>query len=50
MNLIEFVKDKIHSDLAKNFIYAVDARTKMRLGESHKLKDKDIIKIVSAAK
>jgi ribosome-binding ATPase YchF (GTP1/OBG family) len=50
MNLLEFVKDKIHSDLAKNFIYAVDARTKMRLGESHKLKNKDIIKIVSAGK
>lgn len=48
--LIDFVRDKIHTELAKNFIYAVDARTKMRLSEKHILKDNDIIKIVSAAK
>jgi len=50
MNLKDFVREKIHSDLAKNFIYAIDAKTKMRLGENHQLKNNDIIKIVSAAK
>jgi ribosome-binding ATPase YchF (GTP1/OBG family) len=50
MELIDFVRDKIHSDLAKNFIYAIDAKTKLRLSEHHKLKNNDIIKIVSAAK
>jgi ribosome-binding ATPase YchF (GTP1/OBG family) len=48
--LKEFVETKIHSELAKNFIYGVDARTKMRLGENYIVQDKDIIRIVSAAK
>lgn len=38
----------IHSDLGEGFIYAIDARTKKRLGENHIIKDRDIIKIVSA--
>jgi ribosome-binding ATPase YchF (GTP1/OBG family) len=38
----------IHTDLAKSFLFAVDARTKMRLGEAKALKDKDVIQIVSA--
>ncbi len=38
----------IHTDLAKNFLFAVDARTKRRLGEAQVLKDKDVIQIVSA--
>ncbi len=38
---------RIHTDLAKSFLYAIDARTKMRLGEKHVLKDRDVIKIVS---
>jgi len=37
----------IHSDLGEGFIYALDARTKMRLGEEHLLKDRDVIRIVS---
>lgn len=41
---------KIHADFAKNFLFAIDARTKMRLGKDHKLKHRDIIEIVSAAK
>jgi ribosome-binding ATPase YchF (GTP1/OBG family) len=41
---------KIHSDLAKGFLYAVNARTKMRIGRDEPLKDGDVIKIVSAAK
>ena len=46
--LIDFVREKIHSDLAKHFIYGIDARTKKRLGENYELKNNDIIKIVSA--
>jgi ribosome-binding ATPase YchF (GTP1/OBG family) len=41
---------KIHSDLAEGFLYAVDARTGMRLGEDHVLKDRDIVKIVSSGR
>jgi ribosome-binding ATPase YchF (GTP1/OBG family) len=36
----------VHSDLGEGFLYAVDARTKLRLSEKHALKDKDIIKVV----
>ena len=50
MAVKDFVNEKVHSDLAKNFIYAIDGRTKMRLGEGYKLKNNDIIKVVSAAK
>jgi len=38
----------VHTDLAKSFLFAVDARTKRRLGEAQVLKDKDVIQIVSA--
>src|SRR5690606_8720017 len=38
----------VHADLAKGFLYAVDARTKQRIGADHKLKSGDVIKIVSA--
>lgn len=38
----------IHSDLGSGFLYAVDARSKRRLGEDYVLKDGDVIKIVSA--
>jgi len=38
----------IHSDLMEGFIYAMNVRTKMRLKDSYKLQDKDIIQIVSA--
>jgi len=46
--LIDFVREKIHSDLAKHFIFGIDGRTKKRLGENYELKHNDIIKIVSA--
>ena len=39
----------VHADLAKGFLYAVDARTKQRIGADHKLKGGDVIKIVSAS-
>lgn len=46
--LKDFVRDKVHSDLAKHFIYGIDARSKKRLGENYELQHNDIIKIVSA--
>jgi ribosome-binding ATPase len=41
---------QVHTDIGKGFLYAIDARTKMRIKENHELKDGDIIKIVSTAK
>ncbi len=38
----------IHTDLMETFIHAIDARTKMRISDKHVLKDRDVIKIVSA--
>jgi ribosome-binding ATPase YchF (GTP1/OBG family) len=38
----------IHTDLMDTFIHAIDARTKMRISDKHELKDRDVIKIVSA--
>ncbi|MCX9015259.1 MAG: redox-regulated ATPase YchF [Candidatus Methanoperedens sp.] len=37
----------VHTDIGKGFLYAVDARTKMRMGEKHGLKNGDIVKIVA---
>lgn len=34
----------------KGFLYAIDARTHMRIKDTQALKDGDIIRIVSAAK
>ena len=41
--------EKIHTDLGKGFLYAIDVRSKMRLGADYKLQNNDVIKIVSAA-
>jgi hypothetical protein len=38
----------VHSDLEKGFLFAVDARTKRRLGEKYELKPDDVIRIVSS--
>ena len=38
----------IHSELGDNFLYAIDARDKRRIGENAILKDRDVISIVSA--
>jgi len=46
--LRNFIRDKIHTDLANHFIFGIDARTKKRLGENYELKHNDIIKIVTA--
>jgi ribosome-binding ATPase len=40
----------IHTELGENFLYAVDARDKRRIGEDAILKDRDVISIVSAKK
>jgi ribosome-binding ATPase YchF (GTP1/OBG family) len=40
--------EAIHADLAKGFLYAVDARTKQRIAANHPLKNGDVIKIASA--
>ncbi len=37
----------VHTDIGEGFLYAVDAKTKMRLGEKHEVEDGDVIKIVS---
>jgi ribosome-binding ATPase len=37
----------IHTELGESFLYAVDARSKTRIGEDAILKDKDVISIVS---
>ncbi|MDR4489895.1 MAG: redox-regulated ATPase YchF [Candidatus Nitrosocosmicus sp.] len=39
----------IHNDLGKGFLYAIDVRTKQRIGADHTLHNNDIIKIVSTA-
>ncbi len=38
----------IHADLAKGFLFAIDAKTKQRVGADHPLKNGDVIKIVSS--
>ncbi|WP_455367448.1 redox-regulated ATPase YchF [[Eubacterium] cellulosolvens] len=40
----------IHTELGENFIHAVEARSKMRVGEDYVIKDRDIISIVSGKK
>ena len=40
----------IHTELGDNFIYAIDARDKRRIGEDAVLKDRDVISIVSSKK
>lgn len=41
---------QIHTQLAKTMIYAIDARTKIRLPADYKLKDRDVVTIVAAAR
>ena len=38
----------IHTELGESFIFAIDARTKRRLGEDYVLKNNDVIQIVAA--
>jgi len=39
---------KIHTDLGEGFLYAINAKTGQKVGEEYVLKERDIIKIVSA--
>jgi ribosome-binding ATPase YchF (GTP1/OBG family) len=41
---------QVHTELAKTLIYAIDARTKIRLPADYKLKDRDVVTIVAASK
>jgi hypothetical protein len=38
---------RIHTDIGDSFLFALDGRSKRRLGEKHELKAGDVIKIVS---
>ena len=38
----------IHTDLGETFMFAIDAKTRKRLGESHELGNNDVIQIVAA--
>ncbi len=40
----------IHTDIGKNFLYAINARTKRRIKDDYEIQNGDIIKIVSAAR
>lgn len=40
----------VHTEIGEGFLYAIDARTRMRIRDTQPLKDGDIIRIVSAAK
>ncbi len=41
---------QVHTDIGEGFLYAIDAKTGMRVKDSHELKNGDIIKIVSVRK
>jgi len=49
MNVREFA-GLIHTDLMENFLYAIDARSKIRLGEEYVLKDDDVVSIVAVGR
>ncbi len=38
----------VHTDLGKGFLYAINAKTKQRVGENYELQHNDVIKVVSA--
>lgn len=38
---------KVHTQIGESFLFGINARTKMRLGDKHELENNDIIKIVS---
>jgi len=40
---------RIHTELGERFLYGVNARVGMRLGETYELKDGDVVSIVSSA-
>jgi ribosome-binding ATPase YchF (GTP1/OBG family) len=53
MHLGDTAKDlafSVHSDLGETFLYAVDARTGLRVGADYKLKHNDVLKIVATGR
>ncbi len=40
----------VHSDLGETFLYAIDARTGLRVGADYKLKNNDVLKIVATGR
>ena len=38
---------KLHTDLGKNFIRAIDVKTKRTVGKEHKLQNRDVVEIVA---
>jgi ribosome-binding ATPase len=40
----------IHTDLGNSFLYAVDAKTGLRIGADYELKNNDVVKIVATAR
>lgn len=47
---VEDLARQIHSDLAKNLLYAIDVRDGLRLPADYHIKDRDVVSIVSAAR
>ncbi|MBI4015894.1 MAG: redox-regulated ATPase YchF [Candidatus Aenigmarchaeota archaeon] len=48
-NALDFA-NKIHGDLAKHFLYAMNVKIRQRVGKDYILRNRDVIEIVSAAK
>jgi len=42
--------NKIHTDLGKGFLFAMDVRKRIKIGRDHELKHRDVIEIISATK
>ncbi len=42
--------ERIHTDIARGMLYAIDAKKKMRVAKDYVLKNNDVIKIVTAAR
>jgi ribosome-binding ATPase YchF (GTP1/OBG family) len=40
----------VHSDLGETFLYAIDARTGLRVGADYRLRNNDVLKIVASAR
>jgi ribosome-binding ATPase YchF (GTP1/OBG family) len=40
----------VHSDLGESFLYAIDARTGLRVGAEYQLKNNDVLKIVATSR
>ncbi len=47
---VKDLAEEIHSDLATGLLYAIDVRTGLRLPPTYRLKDRDVIHIVSASR